>query len=115
MFKDSFIKGEKNIGLKVLVFPASLTMHIIIVLFLLVYPLLSTGNLPTVEVYSAFLAPPPPPPKKRASKKPRTRIKPVQTQTNIKPGQLVAPVEIPDEIAEEELTDIGIEGGVEGS
>ncbi|MCK4495156.1 MAG: hypothetical protein KAU91_02315, partial [Candidatus Aminicenantes bacterium] len=62
MFKDSFIKGEKNIGLKVLVFPASLTMHIIIVLFLLVYPLLSTGNLPTVEIYSAFLAPPPPPP-----------------------------------------------------
>ncbi|MQY57965.1 TonB family protein, partial [bacterium] len=58
--------------------------------------------------------PPPPPAKKRTTSKRRTRIRPVQSQSTVEPGKLVAPVEIPDEIAEEELSDIGIEGGVIG-
>lgn len=33
MFKDSFIETEKNIGVKVLVFPLALTVHIITALF----------------------------------------------------------------------------------
>ncbi|MFH2033013.1 MAG: energy transducer TonB, partial [Bacteroidota bacterium] len=37
-----------------------------------------------------------------------------QAKSSIEPGQLVAPVEIPEEISDEELMDIGIEGGIEG-
>jgi len=62
MFKDSMIKADKNVGIKFLVFPFSLTLHAAIVLMMLILPLLNTGNLPQVEIYSAFLAPPPPPP-----------------------------------------------------
>jgi protein TonB len=121
MFQDSFIIREKNITTKVWLFPLSLTLHLLIVLLLIIYPLLNPGSLPQIEIYSAFLAPPPlppppppPPPKKREGSKKTTRIRPVQAQTNIEPGKLVAPVEIPEEIAEEELSDIGIEGGIEG-
>ena len=62
MFKDSFIVGGKNYWLKALVFPVSLVTHVIIAALLIIMPMLNTGSLPEVEVYSAFLAPPPPPP-----------------------------------------------------
>ncbi len=121
MFKDAFITGDSNVKLKAFVFPFSMTVHAVIILMMLVFPLMNTGDLPEVEIYSAFLAPTPPPPppppppaKKRTRSKRTTRIKPVQARVTIQPGQLVAPVEIPDEIAEEELSDIGIEGGVVG-
>ena len=118
MFKDSFMKADKGKGRKSISILTSLFVHVLILLIVLVVPLLSTKNLPAIKVYSAFLAPPPPPPpppaKKHKSSKRRTRIKPVRSQTNIEPGKLVAPVQIPEEIAEEELSDIGIEGGVEG-
>jgi protein TonB len=38
----------------------------------------------------------------------------VQTQAVIEPGKLVAPVDIPEQIAEEQVSDFGIEGGIEG-
>ena len=114
MFKMSLILSEKNKWRRVLSFQLSLLIHAILILIILVVPLLSVRNLPKVEVNNAFLAPPPPPPpaKKRTTAKRRTRIRPVQSQTTVEPGKLVAPVEIPDEIAEEELSDIGIEGDV---
>ena len=112
MFQDSFFIRERNLGTKVWVLPLSLAVHLLIILLLIIYPLLNPGNLPRVEIFSAFLAPPPP--KKRKSSTKRTRIRPVQAQTNIEPGKLVAPVVIPEDIAEEELSDIGIEGGVVG-
>ena len=62
MFKDSFIQGEKNIGVKAMVFPLSVTAHFILALMLVIIPLLNPGAAPQVEIYSAFLAPPPPPP-----------------------------------------------------
>ncbi|HOW86970.1 MAG TPA: hypothetical protein P5119_13310, partial [Candidatus Aminicenantes bacterium] len=62
LFKDSFFVGEKGITRKALVFPIALFIHIAFIVTAIVVPLLSTGPLPTVEVYSAFLAPPPPPP-----------------------------------------------------
>jgi len=121
MFQDSFFIRERNLGTKAWVFPLSLAVHLLIILLLIIYPLLNPGNLPRVEIFSAFLSPPapppptpPPPPKKRKSSTKRTRIRPVQAQTNIEPGKLVAPVVIPEDIAEEELSDIGIEGGVVG-
>ncbi|GAH33844.1 unnamed protein product, partial [marine sediment metagenome] len=62
MFQDSFVIRERNLGMKVWVFPLSLAVHLLIILLLIIYPLLNPGNLPRVEIFSAFLAPPPPPP-----------------------------------------------------
>ena len=62
LFKDSFFKSEKGTTRKALVFPIALILHVVLIITAIVLPLLSTGELPTVEVYSAFLAPPPPPP-----------------------------------------------------
>ncbi|MBE3126522.1 MAG: hypothetical protein IMZ57_12830, partial [Acidobacteria bacterium] len=60
LFKDSFFRGEKGTTRKALVFPIVLILHVALIVTAIVLPLLSTGELPTVEVYSAFLAPPPP-------------------------------------------------------
>ncbi|NLH76912.1 MAG: hypothetical protein GX465_07735, partial [Acidobacteria bacterium] len=62
IFKDSFFRSEKGTARKALVFPIALILHVVLIVTAIVLPLLSTGELPTVEVYSAFLAPPPPPP-----------------------------------------------------
>ena len=62
IFKDSFFVPEKSRGRKFFAFPVALMFHAVLVAAMVVLPLLSTSNLPTVEVYSAFLAPPPPPP-----------------------------------------------------
>ena len=48
VFKDSFIKTELNIGRKALVFPLSLSVHVIIALLLVIYPLLNPGDLPQI-------------------------------------------------------------------
>ena len=58
IFKDSFFKSETGSKRKILVFPVALILHIAVIGGLIVIPLLSTATLPTVEVYSAFLAPP---------------------------------------------------------
>ncbi|HPW19071.1 MAG TPA: hypothetical protein PLP83_11945, partial [Candidatus Aminicenantes bacterium] len=61
VFKDSFFTAEKGTTRKAIVFPIALILHVAFIITAIVLPLLSTGELPTVEVYSAFLAPPPPP------------------------------------------------------
>ena len=61
MFNDSIIQSEKNISTKALVFPLSVTAHLILALMLVIYPLLNPSELPQVEIYSTFLAPPAPP------------------------------------------------------
>lgn len=58
LFKDSFFISEKLGARRAFAFPVALIIHAIIVGALIVIPLLSTSELPRVEVYSAFLAPP---------------------------------------------------------
>ncbi|HOW86472.1 MAG TPA: zf-HC2 domain-containing protein, partial [Candidatus Aminicenantes bacterium] len=62
MFQDSFFRPERRTKQRAVLFPISVALHAAMLVLLIVLPLLKTGALPTVEVYSAFLAPPPPPP-----------------------------------------------------
>ena len=76
MFQDSFYRPERRAKQRAILFPLSVAAHVAVIVLLIVLPLLRTGNLPTVEVYSAFLAPPPPPPpprRRRPSGRPRRR------------------------------------------
>ncbi|MCJ7612948.1 MAG: hypothetical protein MUP19_11875, partial [Candidatus Aminicenantes bacterium] len=57
VFKDSFFKEEpstKRIGLGLVV---AIGAHLIFLVSIVVVPLLSIGDLPQVEIYSAFLVP----------------------------------------------------------
>ena len=74
MFKDSFFIAQKQTARKAFALPFALIVHVLIIAALIVIPLMSTGGLPQVEIYSAFLAPPPPPPpppKRRPLRRPR--------------------------------------------
>jgi protein TonB len=112
---------------KWLLFPISLLLHGLVIAAVIVFPLLSAADdMPKMKVMDVFLmAPPPPsvptPPAaakgggKKGSKKPGKReAKP----RPINDGRIVAPVEIPDEIEDEDLGMLGlpdgIPGGVEG-
>ncbi len=63
LFSDSIIKRDKGIVRKFIAFPLAFLLHASIVFAAIVIPLLNTTNLPSVEVYSAFLAPPLPLPR----------------------------------------------------
>ncbi|MDY0232001.1 MAG: hypothetical protein RBR88_05925, partial [Candidatus Saccharicenans sp.] len=57
LFKDSFFKAESGINRKAIALPIAIILHAIFIVAIIVIPLLSTEDLPKVEVYSAFLAP----------------------------------------------------------
>jgi periplasmic protein TonB len=107
-------KGRKGYTL-----PVSLAVHAIVLVGVVVVPLLSSGELPepTTAVKAFFVEPsappppppPPPPPAPRAPDRPR----PVNTPAPTTPT-FTAPVDVPEEIKQDEGIDLGVEGGVPG-
>ena len=122
MFKEYKSRKTESLGTRLIIFTASLTLHLFIFFFLVISPLLKIKNLPSLEIYRVFLAPPPapppPPPLGTSAKvdkaKNKRGIKPVQIDFVSIPGRFIAPLEIPYEIAGGELTNIGVEYGEEG-
>jgi periplasmic protein TonB len=120
MFKDAFFVADRNIGAKAVALPLAALIHGIVVLLAVTLPLLRTGDLPRVDVFSALIAPPaptpplPPPRGRTGGSAARPKLKPVMAAPVISPGRLVVPLHIPDAIVEEGLAGFGIEGGVEG-
>ena len=120
MFKDAFFVPDRNAGARAVALPLAAFIHGIVVLLAVTLPLLRTGDLPRVDVFSALIAPPAPkpplpPPRggpRRSSA--QARIKPVMAAPAAAPGHLSAVLYIPDGIVEEELPGFGIDGGVEG-
>ncbi len=100
-------------------FPVSIAIHAMIITSLLILPLLNQRDLPRLVFKTeAFLAPlprlaPPPPAKKHRATRPG-RLASNRAVRTLELGKLIAPVQIPDEIAEEDLDGIGVEGGMEG-
>ncbi len=101
------------------VLPVSIAIHIIIISLVIVVPILTSQELPDpTSVVRAFFVeppaaapppPPPPPPVAHATIVPR-----VQAQAPVDAGRFVAPVDIPDEVKQEDNIDLGVEGGVSG-
>jgi len=120
MFKDAFFVPDRNVRTKAVALPLAAFIHGIVVLLAVTLPLLRTGDLPRVDVFSALLAPPAPtpplPPPRGGAHRPgaQGRIKPVLASPADASGRLVAPLDIPDKIVEEGLAGFGVEGGVEG-
>jgi len=116
LFEDSFVRRKNSFKLRMMALPLSLALHLTIAVLLVGLPLLGPGSLPQVHVYSAFLAPvpspstPPAPPK--GSQSGSGRVTPVRNQPVVEPGKLVVPVEIPEDIADEQVTGFGDNRGV---
>jgi protein TonB len=97
-------------------------IHVLLLAVALVVPLLLFDDaLPTTEgAVRAFFAappelapaPPPPPPPPPAARAQASRA--VATPPPVETARLVAPVEIPEQVVEEEGLDLGVEGGVPG-
>jgi protein TonB len=123
MFQDALFVPEKNVRVRGVALPLAALVHGLLALFLIVLPLMRSGDLPGVEFRSVFLAPPPPvpappPPKGRPhAGRAVARIKPVTQKMSFESGPLTAPVNIPTSITEESLgwggSDAGVPGGVD--
>ena len=126
MFEHSFIKRDKLAVLKFIIFFIAFIIHVFIVAVLLFVPILKINNLPEITIYNTFLTPPPPSPSpppppppppplgKNDGKIRSKKIQPVRMKLLPQPGRLIAPVEIPEEISELELEEIGTPEGVAG-
>ncbi len=122
IFQDTFFIAGKNFGSKALALPLAIFIHLLFAALLIGLPLISEGELPPIQVYSAFLAPipsptPPPAPPKGDGKPGSGKVQKVKQNTPVELGKLVVPVEIPENIAEEELAGqgggFGVPWGVE--
>ena len=123
MFGESLIiSGENRKATKrYLTLPISLLIHAIVIASFIVVPLMmADSNLPEIKVTNVLIsAPPPPPPPPAAKKKSGGEQKAADSakKAEARPiiaGRLVAPIEVPTIIQEEDVGSFGIEGGVEG-
>jgi periplasmic protein TonB len=122
-FGESLIEsgGKAQPTKRWLTFPISLIVHVLIIGAVVVVPLMmASSNLPELKVTNVFMVttpPPPPPPPPAAKKKTSTQVREEQKKEEIRPilaGRLVAPIEIPEQIQDEDISSFGVDGGVDG-
>lgn len=116
VFRDSFVILSRNFKLIMLAVAVSGLIHLMAGALLIGVPLMNPGNLPPVQVYSAFLAPmpspSPPPAPPKGSPRGAGRTATLKAQPVVAPGVLVAPIDIPEEIPEEGVGSYGDRFGV---
>jgi len=110
-------------GRRWLLMPVSLLAHLAAIAALVVVPLLlADSDLPAIKVTNILVmapplpAPPPPPPPPLGRRRGSGPPKAASVKKDMKPpvffGKLVAPIEVPVMIEEDEGSDFGVEGGV---
>jgi len=110
-------------GRKWLLLPISLLIHLLAIAALVVVPLLlAESELPEVKMTNILVmapprpTPPPPPPpplgRGRGSKAPKNAAEKNEMKPPILFGRLIAPIEVPMTIAEDDGGNFGVEGGV---
>jgi len=115
--ETSVVTATKSSPKRLGAVPLSLILHGLAILAVVLVPLLAPEQLPDANGgIRAFLveppapaAPPPPPPPPAPKAVARTVPRPAEAS-----GQLTAPVEVPDSIAEVEGLDLGVDGGAPG-
>jgi len=127
MLDETLIEsGDMNTrSRKWLLMPISLLVHALAIAALVVVPLmLAESKLPQIKVTNVFvmapplpLPPPPPPPpaaRRRGSGGPKNDKKKTTEKPPVFTGKLIAPIEVPMTIEDEDGSDFGVEGGVPG-
>ncbi len=115
---------KRRLTKRLLFFPISIFLHLIIIGALIITPILNADNdTPIMKSISVLLSSPPSPSpprpplgKKGSSKKDiKVRSKKRVKRNSFKPTTLVAPFEVPDKIEEPDIEDFGeIEGDIDG-
>lgn len=107
---------KKRLTKRLLFFPVSIFLHLIIIGALIIAPILNADNdTPTMKSISVLLSSPPSPlpprpplGKKCSSKKDiKVRSKKRVKRNSFKPTTLVAPFEVPEKIEEQDIEDFG--------
>jgi protein TonB len=127
MLDESLIaSGDRGArGRKWLLLPISLLVHLLAIAALVVVPLLFAENqLPEAKVTNILVmapplpSPPPPPPpplgRRRGSGRPKAVPEKKEEAPPVFTGRLIAPIEVPATIEEDDGFDFGVEGGVPG-
>ena len=119
MFQDALFVPDRHWRARATALPVAALIHAVALTLMVTVPLLRVGDLPKVDLTDVIIVPAPPatplpPPKARAGN-PRARIgrKPVAAMA-VAEGWRVAPVAIPDGIAEEGFGTGGDKGGIAG-
>lgn len=110
-------------GRRWLLLPISLSVHLLAIAALVLFPLLTAeSDLPEIQVIRVQIvppplpAPPPPPPPPLGRRRGAGVSKAADGKKDVKPpvifGRLIAPIEVPVTIEEDEGSDFGVEGGV---
>ena len=110
-------------GRKWLLLPISLLIHLLAIAALVVVPLLlAESDLPAVKVTNILVmspplpTPPPPPPPPLGRRRGSRAASAAAEKKDVKPpvfaGKLIAPIEVPVTIEEDDSGDFGVEGGV---
>lgn len=115
---------------KWLFFPMSVVLHGILIGLIVVVPLMTAASMPEIKVLKVHIVTepspppvPPAPPAKRTSSRRADKPKPKpEEQKPVEVPRFVAPIEVPDVIEEEAISDygldigsdFGVEGGIEG-
>ena len=127
MLDESLLEsGDRNASRrKWLLMPISLLLHFLAIAALVIVPLLlAESELPEVRMTNILILapprptppppPPPPPPKRRGPGGSGNTTQQKNEKPPVYTGKLVAPIEVPVTIADDEGSDFGVEGGVEG-
>ena len=125
MLGDSLLesRGRGERRRKWLLMPLSLLVHALAIAALVIVPLLlAESKLPEIKVTNVLVMtpllpmPPPPPPPPLGRRRGSGTSKPAAEKKDMKPpvftGRLIAPIEVPVTIEEEDDSLFGVEGGV---
>ncbi len=122
LFSD--LLEKKRLTKRLLFFPISIFLHLIVIGALIITPILNADNdTPIMKSISVLLSSPPspspprPPLGKRGSSKKYTKVRSKKRvkRNSFKPTTLVAPFEVPDKIEDQDIEDFGeIEGDIDG-
>ena len=112
MFETLAQTDRSDLGKRLVTLLISIVLHVVVIIFIVILPLVFFNVLPEGELLTFLIAPPPPPPPPPPSP---TKVVPQQRVT-VDPTKFVAPTEIPKEIPPpvDEPPVVGVSGVVGG-
>ena len=119
MFQDAIFVPDRQLKVRAVALPTAIVAHAVVLAVLAAAPLLRMGDLPAIDVSNVIVVPAPPatplPPPKARTGNPGARIKARRAPVAAADPWRLAPVAVPDGIAEETGFGVdGMPGGIDG-
>jgi protein TonB len=119
MFQDAIFVPDRQLKVRAVALPTAIVAHAVVLAVLAAAPLLRMGDLPAIDVSNVIVVPAPPatplPPPKARTGNPGARIKARRAPVAAADPWRLAPMAVPDGIAEETGFGVdGMPGGIDG-